>query len=238
MNKKILIPSTIFIIIVVIVLVVFIRSKNDQNIQSNNQSGVELQNTIESIKESSGAQGNTDIYTVVQEDDNEYLTVKDDVLYQVALAGILKQDMPKFEEIEEILKGQPAKSGIWISEKSREKFLKMVNKLGKCKYSVNQEGYLEISEESQEKNEVDEKLNKMLNEEHQYCIDISGKMYDVDNITGEIVEYPFERMMPTQTYEYLNSNKKTLVILSTNEAKLLTEQEILESLLDLCTSNS
>ena len=232
-KKLVLLGINILLIIMVIVIILVVLKKKEENPKIS-QLTEKIAENVESLKEETGAKGNSDIYAIVKEDDNEYLTVKDDILYKVALAGIIKKEKPTFEELDDILKEQPTKSGVWVSEGSRKKILEMINKLAKRTYSITNDGYITVSSENLTENEIDKKINKMLNANHQYNIDISGTMYDVDSISGEIVEYPFEKMSPTQTYEYVDSNNKTLIILSTNKENLMTDEEIINSLLDLC----
>ena len=189
---------------------------------------------IEEIKNETGLTADTNIYEVQEEyDGREVLVVKDSVQYRVALAGILNKAMPEQSKIDEILQNRPTKTGIWVTEQSRDAFLQYLQSTTKNQYSFSQDGYLQVSQESSEKTSQDEALEKYINGNKQYVIDVSGTFYLVDNVTGEITEYPFERMDKYQVYEYAESNGNIAISLTKNEAKALTSNEIIESMLAL-----
>ena len=257
-SKKVKIGIIIGIIILIIVIVVISLILNNKetdnaentinNEESTNNSNTILEETvepqteeekqkIEEIKNESGLTADTNIYEVQKEyDGREVLVVKDSVQYRVELAGILNNGLPEKDKVEKILQNRPQKTGIWISEPSRDKFLEYLKETTKNNYIINQEGYLQIEQESNEKTEQDQLLEKYISNNKQYIIDISGIFYQVDNVTGEIVEYPFEKMDGFQAYEYSESNGNIIMALTTNKDRKIQPKEIIESMLELFES--
>lgn len=184
---------------------------------------------IEEIKNKINAQGNSNIYQVEQEKDGrKILQIKPDIQFNVDLAGIMKQDKPEENEIEELVKKAPEDNGVWISPNSREEFFKMLNQNNPDNHFVLDNGYLKHNGNTE--NEVEEKLVKMIDSNKIYYINIAGKAYERDYISGEITEYPFEDMDPTQIIEpYINKNK-TILEVTTTKSEKLTRQEILEAI--------
>ena len=96
-------------------------------------------------------------------------------------------------------------------------------------FSINNEGYLKI--DSSNENTVSLKLENMIKSDKLYIINITGKAYERDYITGEIVEYPFENMDPTQIIEPYSEENKIILEITTNKRKNLTDKEILETII-------
>ena len=55
----------------------------------------------------------------------------------------------------------PTRSGIWISERAREKIVKILNENLQTKYSVDTDGYLNIADNSKQ-NEKDKKIEQII----------------------------------------------------------------------------
>lgn len=255
MKKSVKIGITIGVILLLIICGVTIyiflnnRKENDNQLAENNensqnnvlyeeidevQTEEEIQR-IEEIKNETGLTADTNIYEVQEEyDGRQVLAVKSSVQYRVALAGMLTQEKPELDQIDEILETKrPNKSGIWVTERSRDRLIQYIQSTANNQYEVDQEGYLKVQQESTEKTPQDEMLEKFINGEKQYIIDISGMFYQVDNVTGEIIEYPFEMMDMYQTYEYVESNGNIVISLTQNTNQKLTSNEIIESVLSL-----
>lgn len=261
-KKKVILCVAIFLAIVIICLVLIFNRKTDVNkeqqesnqesIQENNQENI-LENifldegvdknqieyqpntTVDEIKNEIGATGNTDIYQVEQEyDGRNIITVKPSIKYKVAFAGMIKNAKPSMNELDNIVNEKlPNKAGIWIEEQSRDKILKMFNgKNVNSKYSIDQDGYLKIDSKN-EQNDIDKKIEKIINGNKQYVLDISSVCYIVDDVTGEILDYNFENMDKYQTYEYFEDNDRVIVFVTENLSNVLTESEIFESLINL-----
>lgn len=169
---------------------------------------------IVNIVEDQGFQADENIYEIAKEyDGREVVVVKSNIKYKVALAGMIKKQKPEFNEINEILEKAPKHTGIWIAENSREKFLEILKKITKLTYSINEDGFLE-QKESWMMNDCDKSISSMLNDEKLHIFDISSTTYVVDDVTGEIQEYPFEEMDPYTDYEYFQDNDKEMFIIS------------------------
>ena len=246
MKKKILISViAIFILIGFIFYIIFYFSNKGSREVSNQQkdnneiienqagqSGKSEQNDeIERIKETINAKGKTDIYQIETEHDGrKIIQIKPEVQFDVDLAGILKNDKPYENEIEKILEKRPQEKGIWISEQSREQFMKILENNNLNNFSVNNDGFLKIKNENIS-NSIAKELKKMIESERQYIINIKGKSYERDYISGEIVEYPFEEMDPQQVVEIYEKDKDIILELTKNKNGKITDKEILETVL-------
>lgn len=211
-------------------------SKNEINTEnfnsSDNSNSSKEYNTeeIEQIKKEINATANTDIYELGEEPGGrKILQVKPGVQFSVDLAGIIKNAKPEENELNELLKKMPNNTGIWISSQSREKFLELLKNNNIQNFSINNEGYLKI--DSSNENTVSLKLENMIKSDKLYIINITGKAYERDYITGEIVEYPFEDMDPTQIIEPYSDENKIILEITTNKRKNLTDKEILETII-------
>lgn len=163
------------------------------------------------------------------------MTVKANVKYKVAFAGMVKKTLPSFEELDKILEQKsPKYRGIWIEQNSRDKLLKLFNSSEKInsKYSINNEGYLEIVEKNFQTN-YDKKIENAINGEKQYILDISSVCYIVDDVTGEILDYNFENMDKYQTYEYFKDGDKNIIFINQNTDNQLASSEIIDSIIEI-----
>ena len=231
-NKKLIIAIIIAIVAISVVAVTMVvkKSKSDDNNASENTQSNNPE-TINQIKEEINATANNDIYEVEQEETTgrQILQIKPNVQYQTALAGILKNSMPQEQEIEELLKNSPNKSGIWISKQSRDAFLKLLNDNYISEFEINEEGYLIQKQETE--NEKANLLKQALKTDKLYIIDISGKYYIRDYLSGQIIEEPFEEMDPEQTLQKISSEDKNILVITTNSKSALSKKEILEDIL-------
>ena len=241
MKKKIFISViAIFILIGFILAIIFNSSnkgdldvsnqKKDNNEIIENKAGQSEQNDeIERIKETINAKGKTDIYQIETEHDGrKIIQIKPEVQFDVDLAGILKDGKPEEDEIKKILEKRPIGKGIWVSEQSREQFIKILKNNNLNNFSVNDNGFLEIKDENIS-DSIAKELKNMIESERQYIINIKGKSYQRDYISGEIVEYPFEEMDPQQVVEIYE--KDIDIILELTQNKKITDKEILEAVL-------
>ncbi len=234
MLKKRIIYVLIIVILLITCLCIIINKKQSSNNTLNEQENIEK---IEEVKEETGATGNTDIYEV-QEDkttNTEIVTVKANIKYKVAFAGMIKQSKPVFGEIDKIFEeNYPKKNGIWIENNSRNKVLEEMNNsnMFNSKYAINKDGYLVIEKENT-LNENDKKIKNIINGKKQYIFSISSLCYIVDDITGEILDYSFEDMDKYQTFEYFEDENKKIIFITENKSNQLKENEIIESLLNI-----
>ena len=246
MKKKVIISSIVLIVIVIFILVIFFITKKSQqdgsgeNISSlpisyeeeNEENSKQDQEQISQITENQGLQADENIYEIATEyDGREVVRVKPNIQYKVALAGMIKKEIPDFSELDDLLTQAPTHTGIWIEETSRESFLNILNNIADSEYEINEEGFL-IKKENGKMNDYDKKIQEMLSDETLHIFDINSTTYIVDEVTGEIQEYPFEEMDPYTEYEYFSTDNKEMFIISANSYGKINQEEILKGILD------
>ena len=237
MKKKIFISVIAIFILIGFILAIIFNSSNkgdwdvsnqqkDNNEIIENQAGQSERNDeIERIKETINAKGKTDIYQIETEHDGrKIIQIKPEVQFDVDLAGILKDGKPEEDEIKKLLEKRPIGKGIWISEQ----FIKILKNNNLDNFIVNNDGFLKIKDENIS-NGIAKELINMIESERRYIINIKGKSYERDYISGEIVEYPFEEMDPQQVVEIYEKDKD--IILELTQNKKITDKEILETVL-------
>ena len=241
MKKNILIVLLLAIVVVIVIGLIFNNKKenSDQNILQNEIKSDEFMNRIVStdsneinaIKNEINATGQTDIYQIEEEyDGRKIIQVKPDVQYQVALAGIIKNGIPAEDEINTILEQAPNSSGMWISESSREKFMELLNSNNIVDFEITNEGYLKCNKQ-ENLTEQEEKLKDMAESDKLYVIDVSGKTYQRDYISGEVIEYPFEGMDPYQVLEPYEIENSIILGVTSNKENRLSNKEILDAII-------
>lgn len=189
--------------------------------------------SIEELKYETGATAKEELYTIEKDiDGRDVLTIKKELLYKVALAGILKKEKPTYEEIDNLLEKNPIHEGIWISEEARENVISLLQTYLKNEYKIDEQGYLQCIKQSDEITSYDKELQTYLTNNKTYIIAMTGKCYTIDNMTGEIVLYPFEKMDEYQLCEPITIDNKKIIILNTNEKKKLTQEELLECIIE------
>ena len=190
--------------------------------------------TIENMKQETGATANTELYEIGKEyDGREVLVVKPELEYQVAWAGLIKKELPTYEELDSLLEQQPKKTGVWIETDSRERVMQLLKDSTKVEYEINQEGYLSIKGSKEQANEQDKIIIKAIEGKKTFLLAVTGSCYQIDNMTGEILLYPFERMDAYQTYETFSSQDTMLIFLTQNKENKLKSQEIVNDLVSL-----
>ena len=241
MKKNILIVLLLAIVVVIVIGLIFNNKKenSDQNILQNEIKSDEFMNRIVStdsneinaIKNEINATGQTDIYQIEEEyDGRKIIQVKPDVQYQVALAGIIKNGITAEDEINTILEQAPNSSGMWISESSREKFMELLNSNNIVDFEITNEGYLKCNKQ-ENLTEQEEKLKDMAESDKLYVIDVSGKTYQRDYISGEVIEYPFEEMDPYQVLEPYEIENSIILGVTSNKENRLSNKEILDAII-------
>lgn len=258
-NKKPLLVTILVILVIVIALILLLskislnknKSRNTEtNIDENttieyindiytetNKNEIEYQeNTaVEDLKTQTGVTANNEIFEIEEEyDGRKVLTVKPSLKYKVAFAGMIKNSIPKMNEIDKISEESlPQYTGIWIEKNSRNKILQLVNgENTNSKYYIDEQGYLKINQKNNQ-NDNDRKIENAINNDKQYILDISSVCYIIDNVTGEILDYNFEKMDSYQTYEYFKDENRMIIFINENSSNQLTEKEILESVINL-----
>lgn len=236
-NKKIIIITITLIVILIIIFALKIlnqekQNRNNENNQNLNTVNEDNKNIINEIKEEINATGNTDIYEVENEyDGRKIIQIKSNVQFETALAGILKNSIFTEEEIQTLLKDKPTYNGIWISKNSREKFLKLLNENDINNYVIDDNGYLKLEESNNSEKEENKIIEKAMKSDNLYIINITGTSYIRDEISGEIVEYPFEKMDPYQILNTYKNGNATILEITTNEKNKASNKDILNEIL-------
>lgn len=251
-KRRYIILGIITLLVISIIFIIFIKIGNkntnkSENIVENNtenpsSSDVEILETntventinnieeIEDIKNEINSTANTDIYQIEEEKDGrKILQIKPEVKFFVDLAGILKNDKPAENELNQLIENMPTKTGIWISKQSREEFLQLLKKNNIENFIINDEGYLQIDKNTE--NSIAKKLENMINSSKLYIINMTGIAYERDYISGEIVEYPFEDMDPYQIIEAYEEENKIILEVTSNKKQKLTDKEILDTII-------
>ena len=182
MKKKKLIIAIVIIFIIIAICVIARciivnnkdKIKNKENSQTENwdnqysevdKNDINYNNTddVEKLKEQMGLTAPSDIYEISEEfDGRKTLNVKAEILYKTAFAGIVNQEKPEMENLDKVFETKyPTRSGIWISERAREKIVKILNENLQTKYSVDTDGYLNIADNSKQ-NEKDKKIEQII----------------------------------------------------------------------------
>lgn len=244
-NRKYIVMGITAVIIIFIIVVISINSGNNNNINNvatenvlnNDMEDNSIENIIinhpeeiESMKNEINAQGDTNIYQIEEEyDGRKILQVKPEVQFNVDLAGIVKNSKPEENEINELIGQAPQNNGIWISKQSRENFTNLLKANDINDFTISDDGYLQINNNSGNSDLVNKLIN-MMNSDKLYIINMTGMSYERDYISGEIVEYPFEDMDPYQILQPYQKDNKIIIELTTNKLQKLKENEILDAI--------
>lgn len=249
MKKKKLIIAIVIIFIIIAICVIARciivnnkdKIKNKENSQTENwdnqYSEVDKNdinyNTadVDKLKEQMGLTAPSDIYEISEEfDGRKTLNVKAEILYKTAFAGIVNQEKPEMENLDKVFETKyPTRSGIWISERAREKIVKILNENLQTKYSVDTDGYLNIADNSKQ-NEKDKKIEQIIKSNKKIILDICDFDYEVDNVSGEIVEYPFSQL--GDTIDIVNNNEDKILVISESKIENVSNNDIIENLID------
>lgn len=233
MNYKKIIPIIIICILTIIIIAFITSNSHEDVVDVNNTTNNEIKydtNIIENIKNEINSTADTNMFQVETEyDGRPIIQIKPEVQYTTVLAGIIENKKPEESEIEEILKKAPTETGVWISEQSRENFLNLLSKNNINNFSIDDNGYLKIDKTSNDNNS--KQLENMINSEYLYIVDMSGTCYMRDDVSGEIIEYPFEEMDPYQLIEPFSDENNIIFVMTTNSESLMTDEEMLDGLL-------
>ena len=242
--KKIYILSAICVIIVIgfITIVTFFKQKekkentvnqNSNNIIENSIPDTFQKSKIDEIKQDLGYNNkNEEIYEIKKEyDGREVIVIKPNIKYKVAMAGAIKNGKPEFSEIDGLLEQAPNKSGIWIEKNSRKEFVEILQKYTNCSYTIDEDGYL-VQEQKDTSNEIDNNIKKAISNKKNYSICINSVAYLIDEVTGNIEEYPFEEIDPEQSFELFETENASLYVITSNTYKRVNYKNIIEEVLN------
>lgn len=204
--------------------------QNNLNIESQNISEQELEE-INTLKNEIGSEANPNMYEVAEEyDGRKTLEIRPSIQFQTALAGAIKNGMPTEQDVSKLSETFPYNTGIYIAESSREKFINLLNNLQISNFIVKDDGYLAKKDDSNTQNETAQKIESLINGEKLYVISMTGTCYMRDDITGEITEYPFEKMDPTQILEPFISDNSVLLAINSNQDNKISAEEIIQTI--------
>lgn len=226
----------VLIVISIIAITIFIITRKPGQEEVNSENRIEktenLNNNLEDIeiiKKEVNATANADIYQVEEElGGRKILQVKPEIQFEVDLAGIIKNAKPDEKELQSLVMKVPQKNGVWISEQSRNNFLQLLKKNEIESFRITDEGYLEKKEDSI--GPLAKSLEEMLNANKLYIINMTGIAYERDYISGEITEYPFEDMDPTQVIEPYQKENTIILEITSNKKQKIADKEILETI--------
>lgn len=244
MNKKILICLIILVIIIGVLIKLIVFNHNSENQEYSEQQEIqneviqdteeiiknestenETTKTVEEIKTETGSSASDDIYEVKKEyDGREVLSIKPNIQFKTVFAGIIKKSQPSENDVNKLDLSTYHK-GVWISEVSRSRFLNILKKCNIQNFDIDEKGYLYKKEDN--KSEYSKKLEKLINSDELIIIDITGTCYIRDDMTGDIVEYPFKDMDLYQICETYETEGSKIYIITTND---VDESDILKTI--------
>ena len=198
------------------------------------EENTEQKEEINILKENTGKTGATDLYEVQEGENNiKIATIKSNVKYKVAFTGMIENKIPAMDKLDKTLQDKhPKYAGIWIFEDDREKVLEMIKQITKSEYKIDENGYLKIVNKNNQ-NENDKKIENVIKGEKLYIIRNSSTCYIVDEVTGEFLDYNFEKLDRYQTYEYFQDDDKMIIFINENTKKQMTSEEIIQSVINL-----
>lgn len=248
MKNKIIVGIIVAIVALILifgVLICFKTENKETNVVAINDVYTEIDKNqisyqenvdVDELKQDAGKTGNSDIYEVQTEfDGRKILQVKAGLKYKVAFAGMIKNSKPSNSELDDIYsKNMPSNTGIWIEIDSRNKILEYFNNTGlfESKYEVDGNGFLKVVDDSNF-NEYDSKVKSIINGDKLFIFDVSSVCYIVDDISGEFLDYDFEKMDKYQTYEYFDDDDKMIIFINENKSNQMSDMEIFESVINL-----
>ena len=245
-NKKIIIGIILIIIICLIVFSIILIKNNGNNatnennfvndysnINKENETSYQENTTVGELKNETGLTGDDSLYQIDTEfDGRKILNIKADIQYKVALAGVLQNSMPEYDNIDNIIEEAAlTKTGIWIEKNSREKFINLLENITESQYEVSEDGFLNVVNKEKQ-NEYDKKIEEIINGENQYLIQITDKYYELDTVTGEVTEYPYQRLDSYQTYDVVESENNRIYFLNTNDQNKLSNEDIIKDVIN------
>ena len=107
--------------------------------------------------------------------------------------------------------------------------MKILNENLQTKYSIDNDGYLNVVDKSKQ-NEKDKKIEQTIKSNKKTILDICDFDYEVDNVSGEIVEYPFSQL--GDIIDIVRDNDDKVVVISESKIKNINGNEIVETLID------
>lgn len=245
LDKKRLALIIIILIITIAVVVIVLKSNKttEEKLQEENwenpftelnKNEIQYQEnaSVDELKKETGLIADSSLYEVNTEyDGRKVLNIKASIQYKVAFSGLIQQQKPELKDADDILqKNHPDKNGIWIEKNSRELILEIIKGNTKSEYEIDSQGYLKIKSKK-EQNDNDKKIERWISSDKKIILAKSNIYYQVDEVTGEVTEYPFEQLDPYQTYDQIKSDNNIIIVITSNNKKYLNNNEILQDVL-------
>ena len=184
---------------------------------------------VSDLKAEMGIIGDESLYDIVDVGNNtEALSIKEDIKFKVSLAGMIEERKPELFEVDNIINEiKFREKGVYINKKSRKQFIEFIKQFTNGSYEIDKEEYIKlINNNNININENDKKIIEQLEKKQLLIIDFSNFCYIVDEVTGEVVDYPFEQMDPYQISQTYNCENKTIMFVTTNCKQKLRNEEI------------
>lgn len=209
--KKVFIVIAIIVVAVLIVVISIV--KNHKVIDIGYKSNVNMNE----IKTEKGIVGADELYEIVEENDGrKALETKKEYLYKVALIGLYTKErgieFPNnaISTIENINQNyESAKNyliiedgGVIVPKKDQSKILDVINNNSNDDYYFDDNNHLKQTlSEDVNLSEFDQKLIEKINSNNTLILTYDRDYYWIDNVSGEIVNYPFCDLDPYIDYD-------------------------------------
>ena len=109
--------------------------------------------------------------------------------------------------------------------------MNLLKQLTNSHYLINEDGYL-VQEKYDNSNEIDVKIKQIIDKKKLFVIDLNSITYRVDEVTGNIEEYPFVDIDPKTPYELFEAENSALYIINSNDNKKLNDQYLIKEVLN------
>ena len=83
---------------------------------------------------------------------------------------------------------------------------------------------------SDNENGLDKALKKYIDSDKLVVLAKTGNIKMVDDVTGKIEDYPFEKMDEYQSYDYVSDNGNYVISLAKNEKNKIKNEEFVDVL--------
>jgi len=160
------------------------------------------------------------------------IEITSDEQFNIALAGVMKNGLPEESEIDALNIQVQKNNGVWIDENSKNSVLELINSLTNSRYEVIN-GYLKVANESGKDNKYDEFIKGLISSNKQYVLSRMGNLYYRDSVSYDITSTDYEDFDEYQTYDYVQDDNRMLIDINTNKKELLTNEEIMDSIIKL-----
>ena len=135
----------------------------------------------------------------------------------------------KLSQVDKIINEKtPKNSGIWIEESSREDIQELLEQISKSEYEI-KDGYLTVKNANSE-NDVDKVLKKYIDSDKFVVLAKTGDIKMVDDVTGTVEDYPFEKLEEYQSYDFVQDNGNYIICLAKNEKGKIQADEFAKAL--------